>query len=284
MKRILLLLIVAVIGTAAATARHFYYTYEGKTMTYTVLDEAAKTVSVNGFGLSGDIIIPEKACEYGLDEYSVVSIEDRAFFTCTDLTSVSIPESVTYVGVDVFNSKALTKAEFASIESLCKINFANCASNPLYYTHHLYIKGEEIKDLVIPETVTSIGAYAFYGCSSITSVTIPRSVSVIGDSAFGGCNKIKLVSVKSIYPPAVSVIGDATLYAKAILDIPAGSLQNYLDSEWRNFDNIRENGLMAKTYSDGVLQYRLLPDTVNREAILVRGDYSDVEEVSIPER
>ena len=86
----------------------------------------------------------------------------------------------------------LKKAEFASIESLCKINFGKYYnSNPLSYAHHLYINGQEVTDVVIPSSVTSIGGYAFYGCSGLTSVTIPESVTTIGEDAFWNCSGLK---------------------------------------------------------------------------------------------
>ncbi|MBP3688404.1 MAG: leucine-rich repeat protein, partial [Bacteroidaceae bacterium] len=73
----------------------------------------------------------------------------------------------------------LTKAEFASIESLCKIRYRSYHSNPLEYAHQLYINGQEVTDLVIPNSVTKIGYCAFDGCSGLKSVTIPESVTNI---------------------------------------------------------------------------------------------------------
>jgi len=68
----------------------------------------------------------------------------------------------------------------------CDIDFLGNDSNPCYIAHHLYLNGVEITDLVIPDTITSIGAFAFYGLSYLTSVTIPNSVTSIGFHAFYG--------------------------------------------------------------------------------------------------
>ena len=118
---------------------------------------------------------------------SVTSIRDKAFYGCRGLTSVTIGSSVTSIGEDAFMfCSGLTKAEFASIESLCNISFGNSDANPLYYAKHLYINGQEVTDLVIPNSVTSIGDRAFSGCNGLTSITIPNSVTSIGNTAFLG--------------------------------------------------------------------------------------------------
>lgn len=196
MKRILLVLILAVIGTAvdatASVVHNFEYTYEGQTLTYTVLDETAKTCSVSKNTVSGSVIIPEKASD-GSTEYSVASIGSDAFDGCTGLTEITIPNSVTSIGTYAFfKCTGLTKAEFASIESLCNIYFYNSSANPLSNSHHLYINGEEITDLVIPESVTSIGNYAFTGWTTLTSMTIGENVETIGTDAFKNCKATSL--------------------------------------------------------------------------------------------
>ncbi|MDE7135898.1 MAG: leucine-rich repeat domain-containing protein, partial [Muribaculaceae bacterium] len=141
-----------------------------------------------------ELIIPE----------SVTSIGNYAFNGCTGLASVSIPNSITSIGKYAFDDcSGLTKAEFASIESLCSIKFANYASNPLCYAKHLYIDGKEVTELIIPESITSIGDYAFFGCTGLTSVTIPSSVTSIGSSAFRGCSGLTSVTI----PNSVTSIG-----------------------------------------------------------------------------
>ena len=119
---------------------------------------------------------------------SVTSIGKYTFYDCSGLTSVTIHNSVASIGEYAFSGcRGLTAVYITDLDAWCKIEFAYINSNPLYYAHHLYLNGKEVKDLVIPNSVTSIGSSAFQGCSGLTSITIPNSVTSIGGQAFYDC-------------------------------------------------------------------------------------------------
>ena len=106
------------------------------------------------------------------------------------------------------NCSGLTGVYITDIEKWCKISIVNDVSNPLFYAHNLYLNNKLVTNLVIPESVTSIGAYTFTGCSGFTSVTIPDSVTSIGDYAFAYCSGLTNITI----PDGVKSIGYRAFY------------------------------------------------------------------------
>ena len=123
---------------------------------YRVLDDG--TVEITGYNGSAEKVdIPAE-----IDGKSVTSIGDRAFYDCSSLASIMLPDGVTSIG------------DWA---------FYDCSS---------------LTSITLPDGVTSIGDGAFYGCTSLASITIPDSVTEIGDffgSVFEGCTSLASIKI-----------------------------------------------------------------------------------------
>ena len=115
-----------------------------------------------------------------------------AFNGCGKIASITIPKSVTSIGGSAFGDCDNLKSVYITdIVSWCNISFGGYHANPLEYASNFYINGEFVKELVIPEGVTNIGAYSFSGYSSMVGITIPKTVKSIGQNAFQNCDSLK---------------------------------------------------------------------------------------------
>ena len=159
---------------------------------------------------------------------SVTAIGEEAFSGCSSLTSINIPEGVTVIGEYAFEScSSLTDVSITDLDAWCRIDFANYIATPMRHAKNIWLDGQRIvsvtvpegvtevkaytfcgfKDLIqvmIPKSVTTIGGSAFSGCSSLTGITIPESVTAIGSGAFSGCSSLASITI----PESVTAIGD----------------------------------------------------------------------------
>ncbi len=158
---------------------------------------------------------------------SVTSIGHGAFSNCTSLTSIEIPASVTTIVMSAFsNCTSLTSIEIpASVTAIDWNPFSGCSSlasitvdvnNEVYHSKdnclietatNKLIAG--CKNSTIPNYVTTIGFYAFAGCSALTSIEIPDSVTSIGRSAFSNCTSLTSIEI----PDSVTIIVLGAFYA-----------------------------------------------------------------------
>ncbi|MBQ1746306.1 MAG: leucine-rich repeat protein [Muribaculaceae bacterium] len=132
---------------------------------------------------SGSVTIPSSVT-YNGTIYSVTSIGVLAFYNCSGLTSVTIPNPVTEIGYSAFSGcRGLTSVTIpTSLKTIGERAFKDCQS---------------LTSVAIPNSVTTIGESAFYNCSALTSVSIGNSVSSIGNSAFYGCGGMTSIVVAS---------------------------------------------------------------------------------------
>ncbi len=182
-------------------------------------------------GYNGDIVIPETV-EYNNQTYSVQTIKSETFFysmaTLNNITSLHIPSSIKKIEKAFSYYLRIGSVHITDLEAWFNISFedddlnGSFYSNPLITTNHLYLNDEEVKDLIVPSNIstigngtlqgasfltsitlhngiTSIGNRAFYGSTGLTTVNIPSSISSIGNGAFGGCTGLNSVHITDMY-------------------------------------------------------------------------------------
>ena len=191
-----------------------FYDLEEKAFPY---NEATVTFSSSNYDYSGDVVIPDYVL-YDGRKYIVTTIDQRAFWDCTKVTSVYIPASLTKICGNGFLDSSLPENPFGGCSMLENITVAadnprfdsrnNC--NALVQTKYsdsakcdnYLISG--CKNTIIPKGITEIGDYAFSGCRELTSIDIPEGVTRIGNRAFLGCSGLTSITI----PNSVTSIGN----------------------------------------------------------------------------
>lgn len=289
MKKLFLMLLLAIMGTKVyaydiaaknADGVTIYYNIWKKTelsVTYkTTIKKPYTEIYYNEY--EGDLVIPETV-DYNGMTYTVTNIGDYAFCNSSNLTSITFPKSIKGISSEISEIYAyqgtfsgcpnLTSINITDLSAWCKIgfgpenyNYYNPKAHPSSYGILLYHNGALIEDLVIPDDVTSISNYAFYGCNQITSVKTPSSLTSIGAYAFRNCNNLTALSIsknvtaignKAFYCENLSTVisqieipfdceaFDTNTQRNGTLYIPTGSLNYYIRFDgWRQFLNIVE--------------------------------------------
>ncbi len=174
-------------------------------------------------------------------------IADEAFLNCSSLKSIIIPNSLMSIGRDAFvGCDSLNSVCITDIASWCSIDFSvgvsrnhdynETSSNPLYYAKNLYLNGELVTNLEIPEHQIKIGSCAFISCTSITSVKIPEGVTSIGVEAFRDCSSLTNIIISN----SVTSIGHSAFKGCSSLDnvIIPNSLTSIADSTFRECSSL----------------------------------------------
>lgn len=198
--------VVAVGGTFSFQGNKKYWKEDSRRSEGGLWMDNVGTHSVRGFAYTKikSITLPD----------TLTSICDYAFEMCKQLVAITIPCTVKMVGKnnDIWRYRcgcSTIRIQAKSIEEYC-----NCDINKLLresgynIARHLIINGEEVTNIVLPDTITDIPDFVFYNCRNITSITIPNSVTSIGSNAFYSCSELTSITI----PDSVTSIGYHAFY------------------------------------------------------------------------
>lgn len=158
-------------------------------------------------------------------EDGVTHIGEYAFSGCKNLTSVTIPNSVTTM-----------EGAFTNCTALTSITIPNSVEN----IDGAFSKCTQLTTITLPKSITSIGDHTFFGCSSLKSITIPESVKTIGNEAFLGCSSLKSITCKAPTPPHSQIYSFAETPDSLLLLVPANSIDAYKKAEgWARYKKIQ---------------------------------------------
>ncbi len=151
-----------------------------------------------------NVVLPESLTSLGTSAFAncgslssislpstLAEISGYCFENCTSLASIDIPASIRTIGADAFKGcEALEKVNIPDIASWCDLEMLSDASNPLMSARKLYVDGNLITSLVVPDGVNQIPDYRFYSLSDLSTVTFPKSLQSIGTNAFADCEAL----------------------------------------------------------------------------------------------
>lgn len=244
MKRIIAALLMLVLLAPALAACTLPGSGATRGLAYYLRDDGTYTVEIGDARYMERIVIPARHRGRRVSAIGSFGNEEDANSV---LKEIVIPAGITCIAADAFKKcSELEKVYISDLAAWCAIDFGNWRSNPLSCAD-LYLNGELVTEIVIPEGVTRIGDYAFFCCDSLTKVTIPEGVTSIGKRAFRDCDGLSAVAL----PEGVTSIGEGAFYS-------CDSLTEIVIPE-----GVTSIGKSAFGYCEG-LSAVTLPDSVTR--------------------
>ena len=227
-------------GTVLSASAYVPYSYDGRYegLYYNVTDTGE--IEITGcYEYVRKVNIPIE-----IDGKSVTSIGSSAFYDCTSLTEITIPDSVT---------------------SIRECAFYDCTS---------------LTEITIPDSVTSIGSSAFYDCTSLTEITIPDSVTSIGWRAFSYCTSLTEITI----PDSVTSIRECAFYdCTSLKNVYISDINAWFEIDFDDLDsNPMCNG--ANLYCNGELVTEVaIPDSMESIGSYVFSYCTSLTKITIPD-
>jgi hypothetical protein len=230
------------------------YTYVTETGTFTFAEAGGNTAVITGYVGKAEphaVVIPAEVTVASLEENAknddnvrkIVGIDDQAFYYCTALTAITIPDTVLTIGDWAFaGCTGLTEVVLPNkVVSVGEGAFHGCYN---------------LTKITLSDALTKIGDFAFYGCKGLTAINFPATLEEIGSAAFFGCQGLTTLDI----PAATTIIGDLAFYqCNHLTEVKINTTSDAIEfgdyifwSELKDIISAPE-GSKAKAYVDAIV-------------------------------
>lgn len=196
------------------------YTYVTETGTFTFAEAGGNTAVITGYVGKAEahaVVIPAQVTVAALEGENtneednvrtIVGIADNAFYYCTAMTSVTIPETVESIGdwafagctslTEIILPDKVVSIGEGAFHGCDKLTTIDMPASLVSIDNFAFYGCDKLTAVELPATLTTIGSAAFFGCQSLTSLTFPAGMTAIGDMAFYKCNYLTAIDMSAI--------------------------------------------------------------------------------------
>ncbi len=200
---------------------------------------------------------------------SVLVIGKYSFNFCDNLRSVTIPKSLRRVDEQAFfMCPLLSDVHIADASLWCGIEFMSDHANPLCNGADLLADGEIVTEVTVPDFVTTLGNFQFYGCQSLEKIKLHADVTVIGTAAFGNCPSLRAIYCEKADDQIHKILDTNSELSKELFVVSPDEQDKITDGDVIEKDGVLYSADMTvlRGFTENVAAELVVPETVTKIA------------------